>query len=125
VGEAAHFSVPYNGIYCKSNSTAVFAECIMTHFTPRCCTTTPNPHAHKLQCAVLLLFRHCNESNEQQQQLAGRLRALQQEVAELQEQLVRSEEHQQAAAAQMSQVLSINRNLQVGCCSAAVLLMCF
>jgi hypothetical protein len=42
---------------------------------------------------------------------------LQQEAAELQAQLARAEDNQQAAAAQMSQVLSINRNLQVRCCA--------
>jgi hypothetical protein len=45
--------------------------------------------------------------------MAGLLRVLQQEAGELQAQLARAEDHQQAAAAQMSQVLSINRNLQV------------
>uniref|UniRef100_A0A383VPA5 Uncharacterized protein n=1 Tax=Tetradesmus obliquus TaxID=3088 RepID=A0A383VPA5_TETOB len=58
------------------------------------------------------LSRRCNASDEQSQQQAALLRMLQQEAAELQAQLVRAEDHQQAAAAQMSQVLSINRNLQ-------------
>jgi thiazole synthase ThiGH ThiG subunit len=69
---------------------------------------------HAPTCAVCTAAcRRCNASDEHEQQLASALQVLQQEVAELHAQLARAEDNQQAAAAQMSQVLSINRNLQV------------
>jgi hypothetical protein len=62
---------------------------------------------------VIAGCRRCNASDEHAQQLASALQVLQQEAAELQAQLARAEDNQRAAAAQMSQVLSINRSLQV------------
>jgi ABC-type transporter Mla subunit MlaD len=74
---------------------------------------------------VIAVCRRCNTSDEHAQQLASALQVLQQEAAELQAQLARAEDNQQAAAAQMCQVLSINRNLQVRLLHIELLQRCY